>query len=101
MSIESNVDAMSRRYNRWNISLSEISKDALAQGITLHEEDNLVRALLYKYGMDINKHFEVEVCEHRNVYGEVVHCAYFLGIERTDVRWNNIKNGLITGRWKV
>lgn len=92
-----------RRYNRWNLSLSELSRDKLAAGVQLTDPANkdLLNALLFKYGLDINKHFEVEVCEHRNVFGEKVHCQYFLGIERTDQRWQNIRDGLVTGRWKV
>ncbi len=102
--IEDAVDLLkSRRHARLNISLSELSKDSAAQGVQLQEDENknLLRALLYKYGMDITKHFEVEVCEHRNVFNEKVHCQYFLGIERSDARWHNIKNGLVSGRWKV
>lgn len=104
MKVEDLVDNIARRrYTRWNISLSELSKDRLAQGKHLHEPDNanLLRAMLFKYGMDIDKHFEVEVCEHRNIFGEKVHCHYFLGIERTDTRWTNIKSGLVSGRWKA
>lgn len=104
MKIEDVVDNISRRrYTRWNISLSELSKDAMAAGKHLNDPENanLLRAMLYRYGMDIDKHYEVEICEHRNIFGEKVHCAYFLGIERTDTRWNDIKSGLVSGRWKV
>lgn len=104
MKIEDAVDNMSRRrYTRWNISLSELSKDRMSEGKNLHDPENvnLLRAMLYKYGMDIDKHFEVEVCEHRNIFGEKVHCAYFLGVERNDQRWRDIKSGLVSGRWKV
>lgn len=104
MKIEDSVDVINRRrYNRWNISLSELSRDSAAYGMQLAEPENIdiVRALLYKYGMDIDKHYEVEVLEHRNVYGEKVHCHYFLGIERTDTRWLSIKAGLLSGTWKV
>lgn len=104
MNIEDAVDNISRRrYNRWNISLSELSKDRMAQGKHLQEPENknLLRAMLFMYGMDIDKHFEVEVCEHRNCFGEKVHCAYFLGVERNDQRWRNIRDGLVSGRWKV
>lgn len=104
MKIEDVVDNIARRrYNRWNISLSELSKDRLAQGKHLQEPENanLLRAMLYKYGMDIDKHFEIEVCEHRNIFGEKVHCQYFLGVERSDSRWLDIKSGLVSGRWKV
>lgn len=104
MKIEDVVDNIARRrYTRWNISLSELSRDRMADGkiLTEPENANLLRAMLYKYGMDIDKHYEVEICEHRNIYGDKVHCAYFLGVERTDTRWGNIKSGLVSGRWKV
>lgn len=98
------VEAIGKqRYVRWNISLSELIKDKAAQGVQLADEKNknMLLALLFKYGLDIDKHFEIETIEHRNIFGEVVHCQYFLGIERTDVRWHTIKNGLLSGRWKV
>lgn len=102
------VEAIGRkRYNRWNISLSEISRDKAAQGVQLTAPENkdLLRALLFKYGMDIEKHYEVEICEHRNAFGEKVHCHYFLGIERhggeDGQRWQDIRDGLVSGRWKV
>lgn len=104
MKVEDMVDSMARRrYIRWNISLSELMKDRMAQGKQLNEPENkdLLRAMLFMYGMDIDKHFETEVCEHRNIFGEKVHCAYFLGVERTDQRWRNLKDGLVSGRWKV
>ena len=104
MKIEDSVDVINRRrYNRWNISLSELSLDRAAYGLQLTAPENkdIVRALLYKYGLDIDKHFEVEIVEHRNVFGEKVFCEYFLGIERIDTRWATIKSGLLSGRWKV
>ncbi len=104
MKVEDIVDGEKRRrYNRWNISLSEISKDQMAQGrcLTDTENANLLRAMLFMYGMDISKHYDVEICEHRNCFGEKVHCAYFLGVERNDQRWRDIRSGLVSGRWKV
>ncbi|AZV02309.1 hypothetical protein Arno18_123 [Pectobacterium phage Arno18] len=98
------VDSMAKsRFTRWNISLSELSKDRAVQGLQLQEDDNIniLHAMLFKYGLDINRHFEVEVCEHRNVFGEVVYCPYFMGVQRTDVRWKNIRDSLVTGRWIV
>lgn len=105
MSMEDTVDAVirRRRYNRWNISLSELTRDERAKDVVLTApwNEDILRSLLFAYGLDIDKYYEVEVCEHRNVFDEVVFCPYFLGIERTDVRWNNLKTGLVSGTWKV
>lgn len=88
------------RYNRLNISLSDLlvirevrelmDKYGVEQ-LTADDEQskNVLRAALYMCGMNIDKHFEVTVQEHRSTFGIVAHCHFYLGIERTDQAWKD------------
>ncbi|XAO54273.1 RLF transduction protein [Yersinia phage vB_YenM_P778] len=82
------------RYQRWSLSLSILIKENLFLGVQLMAPENSdkLRAVLYKYGMDIDKHYDMEILEHRNEYGQIVMCPLFMGIERLDDRWKFIKS---------
>lgn len=74
----------------YNVSASIIFNDPLFKRTDLDYDDVLL-AVLYKFGFDIEEDISVDVCTHRNHFGEVVTCQLFMGAERNDDRWKKLK----------
>lgn len=74
----------------YNISASIIFRDPLFKRTDL-EYENILLAVLYKFGFDIEKDISVTPCTHRNHFGEIVSCDMFMGRERKDARWKKLK----------
>ena len=83
----------------YNISYTEFMKDELVAEYgetenTLLDNENLLRAILYKYGVDVEKEFSYVICQHRNLSNKVVMAPLFSGTERTDEQWKYFKRNL-------
>lgn len=86
-------------YTNYNISYTEFMKDELVSEYgenenTLLDNEDLLRAVLYKYGVDVTKDFSFEICQHRNLANKVVMAPLFSGVERTDEQWKYIKRNV-------
>lgn len=83
----------------YSLSMTVFTKDPLLNqyGVTpdkLLENDNVLKAILYKYGLDVDKPFTYTVCQHRNTFGKVVTAPLFAGVERRDYGWLYIKRNI-------
>lgn len=87
----------SPKHCTYSVSQSVLQQDVLVQGLDLLQDyaDATLKAVLFKYGFDLDKGVSYRICEHRNVYGQVVTCALFMGQERGDERWRNLKKKLL------
>jgi len=52
-------------------------------------DERRLKAALWVMGLDINHKYEDNLCNHRNLQGQVVHCIRYEGSERTDKSWLN------------
>ena len=72
------------------ISMADVVQHPLYEKVK--DKENALDGLLYSMGMDIEKNYEVSVCEHRSdLTGQVNVCERFCGEERTDENWLAIK----------
>lgn len=74
----------------YNISLSDLVRFTPLKDVENPLDPankDLLKAALYKYGMNINKPYQIQKLKHRNINGEVVYCELFIGSERKDTRW--------------
>lgn len=71
------------------ISLSEIAK-VKPQIKHYNYEDNEaeLRLDLHNLGMQVDHPYEKQVVQHRNIFGEIVTCARWCGLERIDPCWS-------------
>jgi hypothetical protein len=75
------------------ISLSELYKadPKFTEFYAMQNEEEL-KQVLYKAGIDTNQPFEHQVNQHRNNFNEVYTGSRFVGLERIDADW--ISSGL-------
>lgn len=83
----------------YSVSLSVLMRDPLVKDVPdllASYQTDLLKAVLYKYGFNLDKGIVFEECEHRNCFGERVTCALFKGQERVDERWVTLKRHWLT-----
>lgn len=74
------------------ISESELKK-ALDNYEEVRNDPTQFLEILYKVGIDTSKPIEIqENLPHRNAFKEIVTCPRFVGVERTDVEWQDSGN---------
>ena len=82
-----------QRANVMVVSMSDVIRHPWYQKF-IDKPDGL-KGLLYSMGLDINKNYETELCEHRSeMTNAIVTCERFVGTERTDDGWKKILNSL-------
>lgn len=91
--------AQKSHFSNYNISITVFMNDPLLEKYgetpdTLLDNEQVLKAVLYKYGIDIEKEYSFEICLHRNTFGKVVMAPLFMGVERTDYGWLYLKRNL-------
>lgn len=91
--------AQESHFSNYNISMTVFMNDSLLEKYgetpdTLLDNEQVLKAVLYKYGFNIDKKFSYEICQHRNTFGKVVVAPLFIGVERTDEQWTYLKRNL-------
>lgn len=51
------------------------------------KDETTIKRILFENGMDVTKAFEENVCAHRNLRNQHVHCSRYEGMERCDIPW--------------
>jgi len=70
-----------------NLSISDLmGVDGFKEAYGTKDEATIKR-ILFENGMDVAKPYEENVCGHRNLKNQHVHCSRYEGIERTDYFW--------------
>ncbi|AEJ81330.1 hypothetical protein Erwinia_phage_Rouille_00081 [Erwinia phage Rouille] len=83
----------------YSVSITVLMRDPLVKDVPdllASYQTDLLKAVLFKYGFDLDKGIVYEECEHRNCYGERVNGALFKGKERVDERWKSLKRHRLT-----
>lgn len=98
-SINTEEVAPKSHFSNYNLSMTVFMKDSLLEKYgetpdTILDNEQVLRAVLYKYGLDIDKDYSYEICQHRNTFGKVVLAPLFMGVERVDEQWTYLKRNL-------
>ncbi len=91
--------AQKSHFSNYNLSMTVFMNDSLLEKYgetpdTILDNEQVLRAVLYKYGLDIDKDYSYEICQHRNTFGKVVLAPLFMGVERVDEQWAYLKRNL-------
>lgn len=86
-------------FSNYKLSMTVFISDSLLEKYgetpdTLLDNEQVLAAVLYKYGLNIDKPYSYEICQHRNTFGKVVVAPLFMGVERTDEQWTYLKRNL-------
>lgn len=93
-------------YKNW-VNTLDLSEDAVlidsrvGKGMVLVNyrmpPENVVKAILYKFGMDITDNYEEQTVMHRRWNGDVVNTLRWVGKMREDNYWNNFMQKKVRG----
>lgn len=83
----------------YSLSMTVFTRDSLLKEFNvtpdqLLDNKNVLEAVLFKYGLDVEKPYNFSICQHRNTFGKVVTAPLFVGVERRDYGWLYIKRNL-------
>ena len=98
-SINTEEVAPKSHFSNYNLSMTVFMNDSLLTKYgetpeTLLDNEQVLKAVLFKYGLNIEKTYPYEICQHRNTFGKVVTAPLFMGVERTDDGWLYLKRNL-------
>jgi hypothetical protein len=76
------------------LSLSDLLLiDGFAQKYA-EQDEQYIKEVLWKHGVDVTHPFEEEFVQHRNLRKEIVSCNRYIGKARSDKEW--LRSGLAT-----